>query len=414
MQWKTLRKKVDQLATAEDETAAECQATSFRSTNLVIVGLKTPDGTNNNSTIVSRNGTIVIESDPSEFPQECVEKCDRSSACAKAYRKMRYQIAEQQEAANGCPEGRYSSYSSTESAIGCRATANPPILPSGLNSADQFTGRLMNTEFFSKKKAYADPEQYDDSSGCSVPTRQDLYVVRFVNSDADAQGNTTRTPMIFEVDQKSGLLAPTAKIERSLFDDNFADLSQWEIVDSISRPNYWTVGKINNKNSAYVTYNPGSNDYLAGTESNLSICHLWRDVLIPSDSSSGAMNIQLRVMGNGDISQPTYNGQDFAAVHMIEPNYVPIPDVPISFEHRLEGQMLTNLQLDGRYLLEHLTLRTNATRGTIAGQVKRFVVSFHSGSGLGVQPMALALSRLMIITSVDIPAMKPVAVSPCK
>jgi hypothetical protein len=282
-------------------------------------------------------------------------------------------------------------------------------------STDQFSGRVMVTEFFSKRKAYADPQQADDSSGCALPTREDLYVVRFVDSAPDADGNSTRTPMTFEVEQRSGLIAPTAKIERLLVDDDFASLDGWRVVNSQARPNRWEVGALDGQSAAFVSATPGANDYAAGSAAALSICHLYRDIYFPADASAGSVSVQLRVLGNGNVTQPTDDAQDFAAFHLLPPTHFPRADEQLGFEHRLEGQMLTQLESAGDFVVEHLTLRTNVQRGSLADTTQRLVMTFHSGSGRpGLQPMALAVSRVMVISNVEIPAQPPVSVTPCQ
>ena len=283
------------------------------------------------------------------------------------------------------------------------------------NPGDTFTGRCATTEFFSKKKAYADPLQSEeDASGCAVPSREDLYVVRFINGQPDAMGSTIRVPLIYEVDQMSGLLAPLARIERSLLDDDFLTLDGWNVVNSVSKPNHWQVGGLDGQTSAYITASPGANDYVPGSAGNLSISHLYRDVYFPTDSPSGSVHLHMRILGNGSVAQPTDEAQDFGAVHLVPTSFMPQPDTGVGFENRLSGTMLINRISGTDYITEQLSLRTNVILGSLAGNTYRLVVSFHSGSGLAVQPYALALSRLMVVAAVEPPAQPPVRIPQCQ
>jgi hypothetical protein len=341
------------------------------------------------------DGTVIIESLPSVFAEELasVQPCPRETC-----------------------------YAELKASLGDRSGAGlsflvPPAVATttvpNVHAGDTYTGRIAVTEFFSNRKAYADPEQFDDSSGCALPTRQDLYVVRFIDSDADAQGSSVRVPLVFEVDQMSGLLAPLARIERSLVDDDFLTLDGWNVVNSTSRPNHWQVGGLDGQSSAYVTVSPGNNDYVPGSAMNLSICHLYRDIYFPSDSPSGAVHLHLRILGNGSLAEPTNDAQDFAAVHLLPTSYQPQADIGVGFENRLGGTMLLNRISGADYVTERLELQTNVIRGSLAGHTYRLVVSFHSGSGLTVQPYALALSRLMVAAAVEPRAQPPVRISPC-
>ena len=373
----------------------------------------------NTSTLVARDdGSIIIETVPSEFAAQraAVSKC--SAAASAQYAAIVQQQADCQSLVESVDSGTGQLQLRTyraDSAEACRIAAMTAaaIPPAGLNVGDTFTGRLAVTEFFCKRRAYADPEQYDDSSGCALPTREDLYAVRFINSEADILGQSIRVPLIYEVDQQSGLLAPLARIERSLVDDDFLSLNGWNVVNSASRPNRWQVGGLDGQTAAFVTMTSGANDYVPGTLANLSICHLYRDVYFPTDSPSGSVHLHLRILGNASVAQPTNDAQDFAAVHLVATTFTPQADTGVGFEHRLAGTMLVDRIQDNDYVTEELCLRTNRIYGSLAGQTLRLVVSFHSGAGGGVKPYALALSRLLVVATVQPPTQPAVSVSPC-
>lgn len=419
-QWRTLRQRA--LDRAEAEARCSLPQAPLRPSNLPTLTRLA------NQTVVDfPDGGFYIESDPSFFADELRDAPQqpfntRRNFADEMRRESQFGIGfgSAPNSSDCIGLGDCAPYTlkdaPAESALGARAfyAMMNAKRPAGVKVTDQFSGRCAVTEFFSNRVAYADPQQFDNTTGCPQPTREDLYVVRFINSAQDENGISTRTPLIFEVDQQSGLLAPTARIERLLVDDDFDDLSQWAIVNSQNRPNRWEVGNLDGESAGYVTASPGANDYLPGSEAALSIAHLYRDIYFPTDSSVGSVRIVLRVLGNGNLAEPTNDAQDFAAFHMIDTSTVPRGDEGVGFEHRLEGQMLTRLENGGDYVIEHLVLRTNVFRGSLAGTTQRLVISFHSGSGLlGLQPMALAVSRVMVTTNVDIPQQPPVTVQPC-
>jgi hypothetical protein len=310
-------------------------------------------------------------------------------------------------------------FNSTESGEGCRiatALANQ-VLPSGLEPGQILRGRLPVTQIFGTCYSYADPLQLNEDG---LPTREQLYAVRFIDSAPDQQGMTVRVPLVFEIDQQTGELIPLAQIQRSIVTDEFETLEQWTVVDSRVQPNIWRTGTLGEAESAAYVGRIGdrSNNYQPGTAAQPSVLHLWRDISFPIDATEGQLHLVMRILGQANEALPTDPGQDFASFHLIDPSIQPSADVPLPFETRLEGTLLWN-RVDGTngFVREQLVLRTPSIaerNESLAGATKRLVVSFQAGSGQGVLPMALALDSLMVVVNVVPPPQERIKVINCR